>query len=343
MKAVLMHSHGGSEVLEYTDFPTPQPGEGEVLVRLEYAALNHMDLWVRKGWPGLKLDYPHILGADGTGVVAEVGAGVRRWSVGDRVVINANIGCGECDECLAGQDNRCRSWVLLGETRRGTYAEYVVVPARNLYPLPEGFDGLVAAAAGLVYHTAWHSLIRRGGLRPGESVLIVGASGGVNTACIDIAKFAGATVYVVGSNPEKLTLAQSMGADYLIDRSKEADWSKTVFQLTGKRGVDVVVDNVGSTFSLSFRAARKGGRILTVGNTAGPQIEIDNRFIFGKHLSLIGSTMGTQSDFATVMALVLAGKLKPALDRTYPLCEARAAQERLERGEQMGKITLAIA
>lgn len=342
MKAILLHAHGGLEALEYGEIPTPEPRPGEALVQLKAAALNALDLWVRKGWPGLKLEYPHIPGADGAGEVAALGPGVSGWTVGDRVVINSNLSCGECEFCLAGLDNRCRRWELLGETRRGTYAEYVRVPARNLYPMPDDYGYYSAAAAALVFHTAWHSLITRGGLRPGESVLVVGASGGVNTASIQIARLAGATVYVVSSSAEKLALAKSLGADFLIDRSLEPDWSKPVFQMTGKRGVDIVVDNVGTTYPLSFRAARKGGRILTVGNTGGPNVEIDNRYIFAKHLSLIGSTMGTRSEFKTVMDLVFAGRLKPVIDSTFPLAQARAAQERLERGEQRGKITLAI-
>ncbi|MEW5872912.1 MAG: alcohol dehydrogenase catalytic domain-containing protein [Chloroflexota bacterium] len=342
MKAVFFYEHGGPEVLQYGDLHIPEPGPGQVLVRLKAAALNRMDLWTRNGWPGIKLAYPHIPGADGAGEVAALGPGVKRWQVGQRVVINSNLGCGECDFCLAGQDNLCRDWHLLGETVRGTYAQYVLVPQNNLYPLPDGFAERAAAAAALVFHTAWHSLITRANLQPGERVLVVGASGGVNTACIQIARLVGATVYVVGSNPEKLALAGSLGADHLIDRSQEQNWSKAVFLLTGKRGVDVVVDNVGTTFLLSFRAARKGGRILTVGNTGGAQFEIDNRFIFGKHLSIIGSSMGTLRDFAQVMDLLFAGKLKPVLDRDFPLEQAAAAQAYLESGAQMGKVTLSI-
>jgi NADPH:quinone reductase-like Zn-dependent oxidoreductase len=342
MKAVLIDAHGGPEVLQYTDFPTPVPGPGQVLVRLKIASLNRLDLWVRKGWPGIKLDYPHIPGADGAGEVAETGQGVDQWNVGDRVVINSNLGCGQCDYCIAGKDNLCLDWHLLGETVRGTYADYVVVPSGNLYPLPDGFDESIAAGAGLVFHTAWHSLIKRGDLHTGETVLVVGASGGVNTASIQIAKLSGATVFVVGSNAQKLSLAESMGADFLIDRSKEENWSKVVYALTNKRGVDVVVDNVGTTFPQSFRAACKGGRILTVGNTGGPKFEIDNRFIFGKHLSIIGSSMGTRQDFSEVMDLIFLGKLKPALDREFPIAEASAAQEYLEQGTQMGKVTLRI-
>jgi NADPH:quinone reductase-like Zn-dependent oxidoreductase len=312
------------------------------LVRLKAAALNHLDLWVRAGWPELKLEYPHIPGADGAGEVAAMGGGVRDWSVGDRVVINPNLSCGKCEFCLAGFDNRCLEWGLFGETQRGTYTEYIAVPERNLLALPDGVDEHHAAAAALVFLTAWHSLVRRGKLSAGETVLIVGASGGVNLACIQVAKLGGATVYVVGSRAEKLTLAESLGADYLINRSDKPDWSKEVHLMTKKRGVDIVVDNVGTTFPDSFRTARRGGRILTVGNTGSPKIEIDNRYIFAKHLSLIGSSMGTHTDFQKVMKLVFAGRLDPVLDKTFPLSEAGAAQERLAKGAQMGKITLAI-
>jgi NADPH:quinone reductase-like Zn-dependent oxidoreductase len=342
MKVILYHHHGGPEVLEYTDYPTPQPGPGEVLVHLHAAALNHVDLWTRNGWPGIKLKYPHIPGSDGAGEVAALGEGVTTWEVGQRVAINNNISCGICDYCLAGQDNMCRKWHLLGETIHGTNAEYVAVPAANLVALPDGFDFHAAAAASLVYHTAWHSLITRANLRPGERVLIVGASGGVNTASIQIAKLAGATVYVVGAGREKLALAESLGADFLIDRTVDEDWSRTIYKMTNKDGVDVVVDNVGTTYPLSFRAARKGGRILTVGNTGGPKFEIDNRYIFGKQLSLIGSTMGTKKDFTEVMGLIFAGKLHAVIDKTFPMAEVRAAHERLEKGEQLGKITLSI-
>jgi len=343
MKAVFFYSHGGVEVLQYGELPTPQPQSGEVLVRLHAAALNRLDLWVRWGWPGLQLERPHIPGGDGAGEVAALGPGVTRWRVGQRVVINPGIGCGQCQLCREGRDNLCRQWKQLGESGRGTYAEYVVVSERQLHPLPAGVSYRQAAAAALVYLTAWHSLVTRGNVRSGESVLIVGASGGVNTASIQIAHLLGATVYVVASNAEKARLAKELGADEVIDRSQEENWSKAVYALTDKRGVDVIVDNVGTTYPQSFRAAARGGRILTVGNTGGPKIEIDNRLIFGKHLALIGSTLGTPYDFATVMELVFSGRLQPVLDRDYPLAEAGAAQERLEKGEQMGKITLSIA
>jgi NADPH:quinone reductase-like Zn-dependent oxidoreductase len=341
LKAVYLNSHGALDVLEYGELDSPTPEQGEVQVRLHAAALNRADLWTRAGWPGLKIKYPHILGTDGAGVVSALGNGVSEFELGGRVVINANIGCGHCNICLSGKDNLCRDWHLLGETLPGTYAEYVVVPAKNLLAIPNDFDFKVAAAASLVYLTAWHSLVTRGHLQPDELVLVVGASGGVNTASIQIAKYIGATVYVVGSTGEKLGLAESLGADFLIDRSKEDNWSKAVYKLTNKMGVDVVVDNVGAeTMPLSLRAARKGGRILTVGNTSGPKFEIDNRFVFGKHLSILGSTMGTMCDFEQVMELVFNGQLSPVLDRDFPLEDAVRAQQRLESGKQMGKITL---
>jgi len=342
MKAVLFRQHGGPEVLEYADFPTPEPKPGEALIRLQAAALNRMDVLVRNGWPGLKLDLPHINGADGAGEVVEVKDGNGELKPGDHVVIDANLGCGTCEYCLAGKDNMCLHWHLLGETVRGTYAEYVALPLKQLYCLPKDFDFHQAAAAALVYQTAWHSLVKRGNVQKDETVLIVGAGGGVNTASVQIAKWIGAQVVAVGSGAKKLEKAEALGADILIDRSKEEDWSKAVFLATNKRGVDVVVDNVGTTFMQSLRALRKGGRLLTVGNSGGPKFEFDNRYMFGKHLSIIGSTMSTLSEFKEVMDLIVAGTLKPVMDKTYPLKDAALAQERLWRNENFGKITLEI-
>ena len=353
MKAILFHRHGGPEVLEYADFPAPKPKPGEALIRLRAAALNRMDVMVRNGWAGLKLELPHIPGADGAGEVAalsgataetkrDVGNETRELEIGNRVVINANLGCGQCEFCLAGKDNMCLHWHLLGETVRGTYAEFVSLPIKQLYKLPNGFDFHQAAASALVYQTAWHSLVTRGQVREGETVLIVGAGGGVNSASVQVAKYLGARVVVVGSNAKKLELAESIGADVLIDRSKEEDWSKAVFLATNKRGVDAVVDNIGTTFMLSLRALRKGGRLLTVGNSGSPKFEIDNRYMFAKHLSILGSTMSTRAEFKEVMDLVVAGKLKPVIDKTYPLKDAALAQERLWKNENFGKITLDI-
>jgi NADPH:quinone reductase-like Zn-dependent oxidoreductase len=347
VKAVLFRQHGGPEVLEYADFPTPEPQPGQALIQLHAAALNRMDVMVRNGWPGLKLEMPHINGADGAGEIIALPKSTGQdeevtLRVGDRVVIDANLGCGKCEFCLAGKDNLCREWHLLGETVRGTYAEYVSLPVKQLYRLPDDFDFHQAAAAALVYQTAWHSLVTRGNLQKGETVLVVGAGGGVNTASVQIAKYIGAQVVVVGSDAKKLQMAEAIGADILIDRSKEGDWSKAVFAATNKRGVDVVVDNVGTTFMQSLRALRKGGRLLTVGNSGGPKFEIDNRYMFAKHLSIIGSTMSTLRDFKEVMDLIVAGKLQPVVDRTYSLKEAPLAQERLWRNENFGKITLDI-
>ncbi|MBT6061761.1 MAG: zinc-binding dehydrogenase [Anaerolineae bacterium] len=342
MKAIIFENHGSPDVLKYATIPTPKPARNQVLVKLHAAALNRMDLLVRAGWFGLKLDLPHILGADGAGEIVELGEGVDSFQLGDRVVINANLGCGDCDFCLGGQDNLCQAWHLLGETTYGTYAEFVLLPPKQLFRLPDEFDCHAAAASSLVYQTAWHSLITRGKLGPGEKMLIVGASGGVNTASIQIAKLTGASVIVVGSDAKKLELAESLGAEILINRSKSEKWSKEVYKLTNRKGVDVVVDNVGTTFPLSFRSLRKGGRLLTVGNTAAPKFEIDNRYIFAKHISIIGSTMGTLKDFKEVMSLIVAGKLRPVLDKKFALKDARLAHERLENNEQLGKITLSI-
>ena len=342
MKAILFHTHGGPEVLQYADFPDPQPKPGEALVRLRAAALNRVDIFVRNGWPGLKLEYPHIPGADGAGEIVGLGEGASGLQAGDRVVINANLGCGECEACQSGRDNLCRNWHLLGETTRGTYCEFISLPVRQLHKIPNGFDYHKAAASALVYQTAWHSMVRRGEVKAGETVAVIGAGGGVNSVSIQIAKYLGARVIVIGSNSQKLEQAQAIGADMLIDRSKEEDWSKALFLATEKRGVDVVVDNVGTTFPLSLRSLKKGGRLLTVGNSGAARFEIDNRFIFGKHLSILGSTMSTIAEFREVMDLVFAGKLQPILDKTFPLKDATSAQEYLWRGDNFGKVALDI-
>jgi len=343
LKAVYFNRHGGPEVLEYGDLPDPEPGPGEVLVRLRAAALNHVDLWVRVGWPGLDLRMPHVPGSDGAGEVVGIGDDVEGLSVGDRVVVDGNLSCGECVFCRAGQDHLCLKWHLLGETVSGTDCELIALPRRNLYRFPETLGYGEAAAAALVFLTAWHSLITRGRLTAGETVLVIGASGGVNTASIQVAKLAGARVFVVGSDAHKLELADQLGADVLINRSTERDWSRAVYMATEKRGVDVVVDNVGRpTMASSMRSVRKGGRILTVGNTGGAHYEIDHRYLFAKHISIIGSSMGPRSDFDQVMALVVGGRLHPVIDESFPLEEARRAHERLGAGHQMGKIVLEI-
>jgi NADPH:quinone reductase-like Zn-dependent oxidoreductase len=344
VKAIFYHEHGSTERLQYGELPDPEPEPGEVLVRLEAVSLNHMDLFTLEGWPGLQLEMPHIPGADGAGEIVAVDPGATEFAIGDRVVVYPNLTCGMCEYCLSGADNLCRQWQLLGEHAPGTFRQLIALPERNLLKMPSNFDAAVAAAAALVFLTAWHSLITRGELRRGEHVLVIGASGGVNTASIQVAKYAGAVVYVLGSSPEKLSVAQRLGADVLIDRQENPAWYETAYLADGRRGVDVVVDNVGApTMEQSMRAARKGGRILTVGNTGGPRYEIDNRLVFGKHLSILGSTMGTRSEFETVMGLVFRGKLSPLLDRRYALKEATAAFTRMQAGDQLGKITLTVA
>ncbi len=343
MRAILLEQHGPAENLRFvTDHPAPEPGPGEVRVRVRAAALNRLDIWVRNGWPGIKLPLPHIPGADAAGDVDKVGPGVTGWNPGDRVVIDPSVSCGRCEYCLSGRQNLCDQFKILGEDASGTYAEYVVVSARNLLKLPDHVSYAEAAAAALVYLTAWHSLITKANLRAGESVLVVGAGGGVNSASIQIARFAGATVYAVASNAAKAEEAKRLGAHEVIDRSVE-DWSRAMFQRTKRLGVDVVVDNVGKdTIFGSIRAVRKGGRILVVGNTSGPLAEVDLRYIFSKHISIIGSTMAPHSDFVTVMGLIFDGRLKPVIGATYPLEQAAEAQRAMENGDVYGKIVLEV-
>lgn len=341
MKAIVINQHGGLEVLQPAELPTPAVGPGDVLIDVKATALNRVDLLVREGWAGLKVNFPHILGCDIAGVVAGVGANVKEFKAGQHVTVNPTLSCGECEWCLRGDDQMCNQWRLLGEHLNGGYAEQVAVPARSVVAMPDGISFEDAAAANLVMVTAWHSLIRKGQLRAGESVLVVGAGGGVNSASIQIAKLAGATVYAVASNAAKAARAQEMGADACIDRSKTPDWARALYGLTNKRGVDVVVDNVGAaTWMSSIRALAKGGRMLVVGNTSGPKFELDSRFIFFKHISIIGSTMGSQKDYRDVMALVFQGKLKAPIDRVLPLHEAREAQRILAEGDVFGKLVL---
>ena len=341
MKAVVFHQHGTLDKVVYTDIPEPEIGATDVLVQVQAAALNRLDLWVLAGWPGLKLKLPHVMGSDGAGVITAVGDQVTQYSIGDRVAINPTLSCGHCHFCQTGHDNLCDSFALLGEHKPGHFAEYSAVPARNLLKMPHDVAFTAAAAASLVYVTAWHSLIRRGRLRAGESVLIVGAGGGVNSASIQIAQLAGATpIYVVGSDDEKLARAQALGADVLINRQRQ-EWGKAVFKASGRQGVDVVVDNVGAaTYFTSLRALKKGGRLLTVGNTSGPQFEFDNRYMFSKQISIIGSSMGTIADYEQVMGLLFNGRLQPVIDSIMPLSQGLSALHRLQNNEVKGKLVL---
>jgi NADPH:quinone reductase-like Zn-dependent oxidoreductase len=314
-----------------------------VVVRVAYAALNRLDDFVRIGWKGLDLTWPHIPCSDFSGEIAAVGRDVTGWQVGQRVTANPLIWCGACRACVAGRHNHCRRAHLLGEHIRGACADYVAVPARNLIAIPLGYDMRLAAAASLVYVTAWHSLIVAGDLRMGERVLVVGAGGGVNTAAIQIAKYAGASVYVIASNADKAVRARQLGADWVHDRAVDAAWSRAIFAATGREGVDLVVDNVGAaTWSESLRTLRPGGRLLTVGGTGGYRAETPVNLIFGRHLRIIGSTMGTQDDYLTAMGLVFQGRLQPIVDAVFPMSEFRAAIERLLVGAMFGKIVIAV-
>lgn len=340
MKALCFHEHGAPDVLKFCEVPDPQPGPGEVLIRVKACALNHLDIWVRRGWPGLKLEMPHWGGSDVAGLVADVGPGVTGWKVGDRVVSDPGISTLEDEFTRRGEHSLSPGYRILGEHVRGGLVEYVAVPAEGLMRIPELLDFPAAAAPLLVTLTAWRMLIHRARLRAGESVLVVGAGGGVNSMATQIAKLAGARVYVVAGNPEKAARARELGADVVLDRSR-GDWAKELAALTDKRGVDVVVDNVGAaTLNKSMRAVARGGRIVIVGNTSGPLAEIDIRFIFSKQISLVGSTMGTHQDFRDVTALLWEGKLKPVIDRVLPLQAGREAFEAMEKSDQFGKIVL---
>jgi NADPH:quinone reductase-like Zn-dependent oxidoreductase len=345
MRAVIFREHSPSlDVYELVDdMPIPEIGPTDVLVRVAYGALNRLDDFVRRGWKGLDLALPHIPGSDFSGTIAQVGDGVRGWAIGQAVTANTMMWCGTCAACIRGKHNQCTTGHILGEHIPGGYAEYVRVPARNLIAVPDGYDMGKAAAASLVYVTAWQNLMVAGRLTPGERVLIVGAGGGVNTAAIQIAKMLGCTVYVIAGDGEKAEKARELGADWVHDRSQEPAWGKPLFNATGRLGVNMAVDNVGeATWANSLRALSPGGRLVTVGGTSGYGAAVPVNLIFARHLSIIGSTMGTQSDYETVMGLVFAGKLDPVVDSVYPLADYRSALEHMLGAGQFGKILVEV-
>lgn len=340
MKALCFYEHGGLDVLRYADVPDPSPEPGQVLVEVKACAINHLDIWVRGGWPGLDLEMPFWGGSDVAGVIAGLGKDVDDWRTGQRVVVDPGVNTIEDEFTRRGEHSLSPGYHILGENIPGGLAKYVAVPAENVVPLPDRVDFPQAAAPLLVSLTAWRMIVHRAKLRAGESVLIVGAGGGVNTMATQIAKLAGATVYVVASDAEKADKARELGADAVIDRSQK-DWGREVSKITSKRGVDVVVDNVGAaTIGTSMKAAARGGRIVIVGNTSGPQAELDIRYIFGKQISLIGSTMGTHQDFHDVTRLLWQQRLKPVIDRVMPLEEGKEAFRIMEKSDQFGKIVL---
>jgi len=340
IKAIRFHEHGGPEVLRYEEAPTPAPGPGEVLVALRAAALNHLDLFVRSGMPGVPL--PHIGGADGAGVVAASGPGATRYPAGTRVFFDPGISDGTCDYCVRGENSLCDHWQILGEDRDGTFAQAVVVPEINLRPIPEHLDFEEAAAFPLVFQTAWRMLVTKARLQPGETVLILGIGGGVAIAALQIARLLKARVFVTSGSEAKLARARDLGAEILINH-RETDFSREVWSITKKRGVEVVVDDVGAaTWDRSIRSLARGGRLVTCGATSGPKPDEDLRRIFAKQITIYGSTMGTRQDWDALNQHLANGDLRPVVDRTYPLEQAAAAQEVMARGEQFGKLVLTI-
>ncbi|PWI47200.1 alcohol dehydrogenase [Candidatus Heimdallarchaeota archaeon B3_Heim] len=345
MKAVLLHEHGAIENLKYEDFPTPEPKSNEVLVKIQGVALNHLDLFVRKGLPGLKLEMPHILGSDISGTINELGSAVSELHLteGQNVVIDPGIYCGTCEFCCQGQHSLCNTYGILGEHKRGGYAEYIAIPAPLVIPIPKSspISPLHAAAVPLTFMTAYHMLMDRAKIKLGEDVLITGISGGVALAALQIAKTVGARTFVTSSSDEKLKQAKDLGADFLINYNTTPDYHKEVFKMTHKRGVDIVIDSAGQdTWKKSIRSLRKGGRLVTCGATTGPIAETNINLLFWKQFDLLGSTMGTRGDLNAVLELVWKGRLKPVIDRVLPLREAQDAHRLLEKGDHFGKIIL---
>lgn len=338
MKAAIFSEHGGPEVVRIEEVPTPEPGPGEVRVRVGASGMNHLDLWVRRGLP-VETVMPHIGGSDIAGTVEALGDGVLAWDVGDRVVVNPSLWCGECEWCQRGQEPLCETFRIIGEHTQGGFAEYAVVPSRNLYRLPDDVAFQDAAAAPLVFLTAWRGLTTRARLQPGETILITGASGGVATAAVQIAKHLRATVHAVTSTPH-VQAVRELGADAVYDRT-EGDWSKAVWQATGKRGVDVVFDSVGeATFRQNVRSLAKLGRMVVYGATTGAKADFDIRLMFWKQLEVRGTTMSDPREFEAVMRRVLAGEMTPVVDVVWPLDQAGEAHARLEAGEAFGNIVL---
>jgi len=340
MKAVQFTEHGDHEVIVYDDYPDPEPDDDEVLVDVKAGALNHLDVWTRRGLPGLDLEMPHVPGSDVAGEVVEVGEDVSRFEPGDRVALLAGVHCGECEFCRHGEHSLCESYHIIGEHVPGVHGEQAAIPEQNLTHVPEGVDWETAAAAPLTFQTAWRMLMTRADVEPGEKVLVLGASGGVGHACVQIADYAGAEVYATGSSEAKLEAAREHGADYAIDYS-EADFSKQIYELTDGRGVDVVVDHVGeATYEDSLRSLAKGGRLVTCGATTGPDPGAGLNRIFWEQLSVIGSTMATLGECDDVLELVWDGTFEPAIRETLPMSETARAHELLEDREGFGKVVV---
>ncbi len=341
-EAVVLRAHGGPEVLVRETIELPEPGPREVRVRVRAVALNHLDLWVRRGLPNLKLEYPHRLGADIAGEVEALGPGARGARVGDKVVVAPATSCGVCEACLSGRDNLCRRYAILGEHTQGGYSRHVVVPDANLLPYPGDLSYPQAAAVPLVFLTAWQMVVDKGQTRPGQTVLVQAAGSGVSSAAIQIAKLHGARVIATTSSDAKAERARSLGADHVIDYAKQ-DFVAEVKSLTDKRGADVVIEHVGGeVMTKSVLATTSGGRIVTCGATAGFEPKIDLRHVFFRQIEILGSTMGSRGTLFGILEHVKQGRLRPVVDRVLPLGDAREGHRVLEAREAFGKVVLAV-
>jgi NADPH:quinone reductase-like Zn-dependent oxidoreductase len=340
MKAIIFREHGGPEVLEHTEVADPVIKPTEVLVQVKGCALNHLDIWTRGGLPGIRIPLPHILGNDIAGVVREVGELVSWVRVGDEVMLHPGVSCGHCEQCLSGKDNMCSAYDMLGYFRDGGYAELVAAPAVNVIPKPANLTWEEAAALPLVTVTAWHMLVTRAAVQPGETVLVHAAGSGVGSMGIQIAKLRGARVIATASSDEKLTQATELGADEVVNYSNE-DWPKEVRRLTNKKGVDVVFEHTGAgTWTGSISSLATGGRLVTCGATSGFAAQTDLRQVFYRHLTILGSFMGSKAELLAALKFVESGKIRPVIDRTLPLAEARQAHELMQQRSQFGKLVL---
>ena len=342
MKAVFISRHGGTEVLEYGDRPTPEPGKGEIRIRVKACALNHLDIWVREGLPGIHIPLPHILGSDISGIVDKLGKGVTRPKIGTPVVVTPGIGCGRCSYCRSGWTSVCDQFTIMGLQRDGGDAEYTVVDAKDVIPVSRRYSFEEWAATPLVFLTVYHMLVTRATLKRGETVLIHAAGSGIGSAAIQLARYLGAKVMTTAGSDEKLEKAKRLGAWGLINY-KKSNFVDEVKRLTKGKGADVVFEHIGpETWTGSLSSLSKGGRLVTCGATSGPKVEMDLRFLFMKHLSILGSYMGGIPELRKVLRLISLGKLKPVVDSVFPLEEARKAHEKMESRDFFGKIVLSI-
>ena len=341
MKSVVVRQHGGPEALVFEDRPVPEPGPGQARVRVRAVALNHLDIWVRRGVPGHPFPLPIVPGCDVAGVVDRFGPGGHpSLKEGDAVVVAPGLSCGSCAECSDGDDHLCRSYGILGETCDGGCAEFAVVPVRNLLPAPAGMPLEHAAAIPLVFLTAWHMVVERARVRPGETLLVHAAGSGVSSAAIQIGRLHGARVIATAGSDAKAEKARALGADEVVNY-RTSDFAAEVKRLTAKRGVDVIVDHVGpDTWEKNVRSLARGGRLVICGSTSGFEVKTDLRHLFFKNIAFLGSTMGSRGELHGILRLVGAGRLKPVVDSVLPLSEVREGHRRLEAREAFGKIVL---